>query len=149
MGKYKLMLFFSILSLVIFKCETSGDGLVVYPGPYLGILRTGYDDPTPLGGDSGGDWFGLPNKGFYPKAAYPNPTNDQCTVGFQINKSKKIKIYLHHPVTKQTVLLYDNYAEAGVHSINIRFKQINLAKGFVRCYFNVEGSITYGDIFNE
>lgn len=149
MRKIILILLIPFTTCLFNSCENNQDDLIILPGPYLGVLQTSENDPTPIGGDSDGDWFDLPNVGFSVSGAYPNPTSDQITIVFQTNTQQNVKIYLHHPITKQTKLVFDQEAQAGMYSLRISLKNLNIAKGFIRCYFNVKSLITFGDIFYE
>lgn len=147
MKKYKVLLIAIITILFTYSCDTSDDGLIFYPGPYLGIKETS-EDGLLLGGDKDTDWYDIPLIGFSVLGAYPNPTEDKCEIKFSTTKTRKITIYLHHYLTNYYKIIADNESMyAGSYTIRMSLKDMGVPKGFIRVYFNVDGYITYGDIF--
>jgi PKD repeat protein len=73
---------------------------------------------------------------------YPNPTNENTNIAFELSKSSNVELTLLDILGKKTILISNQKAEAGQHQLNISKNGLNLSPGVYFVRLIVDGNPT-------
>ncbi|MDP8237952.1 MAG: T9SS type A sorting domain-containing protein [Candidatus Hatepunaea meridiana] len=104
----------------------SEDGLI-YVADYTNVGIYRFTDPAKVDDPA----VSIPVK-FKLYAAYPNPFNATTTIKYSLSYPNIVSLHLYNPLGQHITTLFNDYRQAGIHSISLNSKNLQSGLYFVR-----------------